>query len=128
MFFGQDPIGTVRCSYRLDKGIFYITEGFIGSFEEELHVIQIQDGKAERIHEFKWDLVDNDAMTFESIIDGKPVEESTFGEEANKWTDQMEKLTLFGYYTGYGGEFETDVSVIEKTLKSVEETKQILKE
>lgn len=132
VFFGQDPIGTVRCSYKLDKEILYITEGYIGSFEEELHVTQIKDGKAERIHEFKWDLVDNDAMIFESIIDGKPVEESTFGEEVNKWTDQMEQLTLFGYYTGYytgyGDEFETDVSVIEKTIKSVEETKQILKE
>ena len=127
VFFGQDPIGTVRCSYKIGKETICFTTGYIG-LEEELNIDQIKDGKVKKYHELKRILVDSDSMTFESIIDGKPVEEKTFGEESNKWTDQMEQLTLFGYYYGTGGEFETDVSVIENTIKSVEETKQILKE
>ena len=126
VFCGQDPIGTVWCTYKLDEKTLYITTGYIG-FEEELSVDQIKDGKVEKKHEFNYVLDDSEPKILNIIIGGKDVEDSTSTDEEK--TDQMENLVLFGYYyDGSDGVGETDAGDIEKTINSVQETKNILKE
>ena len=126
VLYGQDPLGRVWCTYKLDKKTFYITAGYTG-YETELSVTQIKDGQAEKAHEFKSLLTGIDITQYESTIDGKSADDNAFIAATDKWVDQMDRLVLFGYY-GYGSDTEISSGDIEEVLKSVEETKNLLKE